>query len=164
VDELIKKLVHEEVTKQMHALSKSVDEVQKQNDGQSKLLAMQVARIDTVDRWTKKLWSNGSGGPPGYLEIARKEDKERLERQERLADKRFEELAEMIGKLEADRLRKEAVDKAEAEKLADTQKTHRWTRAHLILVIAGSFGGTWFLHLILPLVKALVDHAVQALK
>lgn len=173
MDELIQKLVHEEVTRQMHALSKNVEEVQKQNEGQSKLLAMQVVRLDKVDHWTKKLWSNGSGGPPGYLEIARDEDKDRMDRQECLADERFEKVFKSIDELKADRLREEgkntlirqlAIEKADAERLADSKKTHRWTRAHLMIVIAGSFGGTWFLHLVLPLVKAIVDHLIKAMQ
>lgn len=33
-----------------------------------------------INRWKTSLWSNGSGGPPGYLEMARKEDDERYQR------------------------------------------------------------------------------------
>jgi hypothetical protein len=37
-------------------------------------------KVDKLDRTLRSLYSNGSGGPPGYLETARKEDDERYER------------------------------------------------------------------------------------
>ena len=36
--------------------------------------------LTKLDRTVRSLYSNGSGGPPGYLETARKEDDERYER------------------------------------------------------------------------------------
>lgn len=36
--------------------------------------------IEKMDRWRVSLWSNGSGGPPGYLEVARAEDEKRYAR------------------------------------------------------------------------------------
>lgn len=34
-------------------------------------------RLTKTENWQHKLWSNGSNGPPGYLETARDEDKQR---------------------------------------------------------------------------------------
>lgn len=33
---------------------------------------------ESIGRWKLALWSNGSGGPPGYLEVARAQDEERF--------------------------------------------------------------------------------------
>lgn len=49
-------------------------------DEVAKQLSPLSRKIESIDRWKLSLWSNGSGGPPGYLEQARKEDDERYER------------------------------------------------------------------------------------
>lgn len=43
---------------------------------ESKMLPL-TQKVDKIDRRLLGLWSNGSGGPPGYLETARDEDKRR---------------------------------------------------------------------------------------
>ena len=48
-----------------------VEEVQRQ-------IAPVAATVARMDRTLRSLYSNGSGGPPGYLETARAEDKARI--------------------------------------------------------------------------------------
>lgn len=57
-----------------------VAEVVRQLAPHRKLQEAIQTKVDAIDRWKLSLWSNGTGGPPGYLEIARKEDNSRYER------------------------------------------------------------------------------------
>ncbi len=43
-------------------------------------------RLGALERLMRSLYSNGSGGPPGYLEMARAEDKERFAKLFEMAD------------------------------------------------------------------------------
>lgn len=48
-----------------------------------------------IAKWKLALWSNGSGGPPGYLEISRAQDTQRYEE----LKKAHEDLGEKIDEL-----------------------------------------------------------------
>lgn len=54
-------------------------------------LVLMDRRIGEVKSHALKLWSNGSGGPPGYLEVARLDDDERygalMKNQEKMDEK-----------------------------------------------------------------------------
>lgn len=52
----------EEVERQLKPFRDSLDKNTRETEG--------------ISRWKLALWSNGSGGPPGYLEIARAQDKD----------------------------------------------------------------------------------------
>jgi hypothetical protein len=159
--EELKKCVADEVKRQMGPLNKSVEEVKNQNAQQSNLLAMQVRKIDDIGSRLRGLWGNGTG-PPGYLERARQEDKEwKAEMFQEVNDLRAERLREQ-GKTQ---LRREMEENCrETERLEDSHKTHVWTRAHLILLVAASFAGTWLLSLIRPILHVLVDSIVKAMQ
>jgi hypothetical protein len=162
-----------EVKKQMEPLIKGMEEIKRQNaeqtrllsehatgdqlriegiaeqtTGLTKLLGDHAKVVDQFDHWRRALWGNGTG-PPGFLEVARAEDKQK-----------YSDLLKAVTGLQADRyreqgktdLRKEqAEDHLKAEGLSDTKKTNKLQRAHIWLAIATVFAGTWILDLIKPL-------------
>lgn len=150
-DEIQRKWIAEEVKKQMGPLNKSVEDVKGQNAQQSNLLTMQVQRIEKVDRWTKQLWSNGSGGPPGYLEIARAED-----------EKRYDDLFKLVSELRADAFREEGKKELIGEQ--EEEKDRRLGRWKTYAYIAASFGGAWFWTLVRPLVHAVIEYLAKAVR
>src|ERR1700735_4039644 len=85
------------------------DEVKRQVEPQTKLIAMAVARLERMESWSKKLWGNGTG-PPGYLENARAEDKEWKD-----------EMQSTISRLQADAIREEG----KAELRRELEQTRR---------------------------------------
>lgn len=50
-------------------------EVEKQLKPFKEELALNTGKTIKLEKWQLGMWSNGSGGPPGYLEIAREQDK-----------------------------------------------------------------------------------------
>lgn len=74
-----------------------------------------VSTVDKQGRLLYSLYSNGSGGPPGYLEMARAED-----------NKRFGELLEMMEDLK--RQTKKASDFITAHGAQETQRERDRTR------------------------------------
>lgn len=65
-DEEVRRMVTVEVARQLSPLRKAQDLIK--------------SRVESIDRWKLSLWSDGTGGPPGFLETARAEDDKRYER------------------------------------------------------------------------------------
>jgi hypothetical protein len=53
-------------------------EIERQLEPFKRSLDANTKATEAIGRWKLALWSNGSGGPPGYLEIAREQDKEQF--------------------------------------------------------------------------------------
>lgn len=73
-------------------------EVEKQITPFRELLAINTRMTEAINRWKLSLWSNGSGGPPGYLEIARDEDKVREDKRDRQTNAIMSEIREIRDK------------------------------------------------------------------
>jgi hypothetical protein len=142
--------IAEEVKRQMATFNKSVEEVKTQNSQQSNLLAMQVRKIDDIGSRLKGLWGNGTG-PPGYLENARKEDKEWKT-----------EMFSVVSELRADVFREEG--KKELRDEQEEEKDRRLGRWKTYAYIAASLGGAWFWTLMRPLFHSIVGYLVKALQ
>lgn len=91
-------------------------------------LAPIVKEQEKTRQWRLGLWSNGSGGPPGYLETARAEDKEHFTE----IFKTLKELKdansahELVAAVVADRHQRR-------QKWFDFAKAHGWKIATVIL-------------------------------
>lgn len=139
---------------------KSVLEVKRQNEHQSRILEGQAKMLAGFDAWRRGLWGNGSG-VPGFLEVARGEDKAK-----------FSELLSVVTGMREKILREEGKDQLRQEieenrvrnaQVADEKLTNRLTRAHAwlaIAVVVFSAAGAWVLTLIRPLLKVLIHHLV----
>jgi hypothetical protein len=75
-----------------------MDEVASQLKPFRELLDMNTRMTESINRWKLSLWSNGSGGPPGYLEIAREEDKIREEKRDHQTSEIMMEMKELRDK------------------------------------------------------------------
>lgn len=130
--------------------------------------------LEKLDRWRNSLWSNGSGGPPGYLEVARAEDKTR-----------FADLARRMGEIEdhkdvvnefmteirtvrAERQKQEIAAKAAEEKRDLDRKALRekllkigWKVAVVALGLLGSLA-TWAYREAAPVVRVLWEEYLRA--
>lgn len=119
-----------EVKRQMEPLIRTMEEIKRQNTEQTNILNEHVEVVDKFDSWRRALWGNGTG-PPGYLEIARAEDKGK-----------FDRLFTLVGGLQADGFREEG--KEELRKEQEENKTTRLTRRHLwigiVCALAGAVG------------------------
>lgn len=145
-------MIANEIAKQMHPLNQAVADVKAQNDQQNAVMAQLVEWRRKSEQWCVKLWSNGSGGPPGYLEVAREED-----------NRRYRRLFEEISELKAESLREEGKEdlrremeqtRIDLEKLADVKKTGRWTRFHKAVLIATTLGGAFSSYVFHPALHA----------
>ena len=89
--------------------------------------------VERLDRTLRSLYSNGSGGPPGYLELARAEDKrtfsELFEKVEGIRP-----IEDFITRHEAYDKQREADRKAHAEALAEkVEKSERKFKRYIAL-------------------------------
>jgi hypothetical protein len=139
----IKEMIMEEVSKQLQARIEPIK-----------------AMLESLNRWKLSLWSNGSGGPPGYLEMARDED-----------DKRYEDLQSQQRSMVADVkttteyiiLLKEREDRKEKRSEAVRQF---WSRigwkigAGVGTLLLGA--GIWLYHEITPIAKILWEDYLNA--
>lgn len=154
--------IQSEVAKLMEPIQRTVTEVKEQNIAQSIIITANVAKLDKIaetnlvaERWRRSLWGNGSGGPPGFLEAARAEDKAKLD-----------QLFAMVGDLRAQALREEGKtdlrreqqeNLMELEAASDTRRTNKLNRAHLWIGIVATMFGAWLLTLIRPVAHMIVD-------
>jgi hypothetical protein len=150
VTEESRRFICDEVSRQVQPLSSAVAEVKKQNGEQSTIIAMQVRKIDEISTRLRALYGNGTG-PPGFLEIARKEDKDKIDR-----------LFDMVDELTAERFRKEG--EAELLKQLEAKKGKRVRDLQNWLKIIAVPAGAWGLALLHPVLKMIVDHFASALK
>jgi hypothetical protein len=142
--------ISQEVTRQIQPIGSAVLEVKKQNAEQSTIIAMQVRKIEEIGNRLRALYGNGTG-PPGYLEVARKEDKEKIDR-----------LFSMVDDLTAEKLRSEGA--AAALREIDAKKSRRlmvWQRWATGLGIPA---GAWLFTLFRPLLHALIVHLAKSIQ
>lgn len=137
-----------EVKKQVTPLIEELAEVKRQNSQQSSALTLHGKQVEKLDRWSKQLWSNGSGGPPGYLEVARKQD-----------DERYEKLFDSISKLKAEGFRQEGRDELLEDQ--DVEKDKKLVRLKNYALVASSFGGAW---LFKPVFHSFIAYIVKQLQ
>jgi len=150
----VKKWIADEVKRQITPLNKSVEDVKRQNGEQTR-------KIDDIGIRLRGLWGNGSG-PPGYLETARKEDKEWKDEMFAVVDGLRADKLRAEGKEE---LRKQQEDECrEQEQSDDAKKTNRLARFHYWWVIGLSLAGTWVLHVVQPVLHALMDMLAKAMR
>lgn len=102
-----------------------------------------VSTVEAQGRTLRSLYANGSGGPPGYLEMARAEDKEAQSRISRKLDKvaeRMEFVEDFITKHNAREDQRDQDRKVEAanvaEKLEQAEKRSNKRIALLGLILA----------------------------
>jgi hypothetical protein len=124
--------------------------VKRQNGEQSTIIAMQVRKIEEIAARLRALYGNGTG-PPGFLEIARKEDKEKIDR-----------LFNMVDELSAERFRKEG--EADLLKELEAKKDKRLRNLQKWFSIIAVPAGAWGLALIRPVIKVLLEHFAAAIK
>lgn len=75
-----------------------MEEVQTQLKPFKEALDINTRMTEAINRWKLSLWSNGSGGPPGYLEVAREEDKNREDKRDRQTKEILNEIKELHDK------------------------------------------------------------------
>lgn len=59
-----------------------------------------VEKVDKQGNILRSLYANGSGGPPGYLEMARAEDKKVQEEDRRVQDKLLRKIDEVVQRVD----------------------------------------------------------------
>lgn len=112
--------------------------------------------LASVTATLRSLYSNGSEGPPGYLEMLRKEDDERygrLTEASREQAKDIKEIKEVIL-LQKDREERKSIFTKKALKIG-------WKVVAVILAGLGSLIG-WGVHQTVPIVKILIDDYIKA--
>lgn len=157
----IKGWIVNEIHTQLSPMADAVADVKRQNNIQTIILDRQVERLSDIDVWRRALWGNGIG-PPGYLEIARAEDKAK-----------YDKLLEAVNDLKAGELREEGkeelkreieVNRIDIAELTESRKTHRLARIHFWIAILASFAGAWTLTLLRPILKALVSYLLRVIQ
>jgi len=115
-----------------------------------------AATVSRLDKTVRSLYSNGSGGPPGFLETARKED-----------DERYDRLFTAVKVLTEDQ--KEAnrfivLASAEQDRKAKFRKMLMTIGWKVGAVIASAMIGlaTWAYHEVAPVAKVLWEEYVKA--
>src|ERR1700722_19650937 len=109
-------------------------EVQAQLKPFKDALDLNTRMTEAINRWKLSLWSNGSGGPPGYLERAREENKRRndlVDRQHELLIKRVDILSNQI--IQEDGVQK-GIDKADSR---HSQSVAMWVGIGGIIIAFG---------------------------
>lgn len=112
--------------------------------------------LESIDRWKASLWSNGSGGPPGYLEVARKED-----------DERYDRLFKSIEDLGVHKSTVETFLTLFKEREEQREKVRKFW-LHASWKIAGVIGGgilslcLWLVHASAPVVKILWEDYLRS--
>jgi hypothetical protein len=118
-------MIKAEVQTQLNPVLQQVTDVKKETEAQSKLL-------QASDEWRKKLWGNGSG-TKGFLDLAREEDKRRLDAMQAGFDK-------MQTSIDVERAKRDAV--AEALATVSAARETRFTHVTAVLtIVATLFGG-----------------------
>ena len=101
--------------------------------------------VESQGRTLRSLYSNGSGGPPGYLENARREDNERYDRLFRKIENllmRADNVDDFILKMETVREQREKTDKQKAEEIknaleiANEKVNQRIGKQNLLIAVA----------------------------
>ena len=112
--------------------------------------------LDRATSTLRTLYSNGSGGPPGYLEVAREEDDERYNRLEKASLSQAEDIKVIKETLLLTKDR-------EARRAEMTKKVWKigWKiGAALLAGLASLIGWGW--HQTAPVIKILIDDYMKA--
>lgn len=152
ISEDLKEWMMAEIHRQLAPMAEAVADVKRQNNTQTVILDKQASKLSDIDVWRRALWGNGSG-QPGYLEIARAEDKAK-----------YNHLLEVVRDLKSDDLRQEGKEqllreleekRLKIEELEQSRKTHKLTRFHLWIGIAATLFGASLLTMIHPILHFL---------
>lgn len=65
----------DEIKRQLHPVFRTIEKTEESVEELRQALNKNSQATESIGRWKLGLWSNGSGGPPGYLEVAREQDK-----------------------------------------------------------------------------------------
>ena len=112
--------------------------------------------VDRLDRTVRSLYSNGSGGPPGYLETARAEDKEKHKALMDVVAEHGDQLATIADFVKTHNER----DKENEERQKKREERWRfwgpkiWQLVGALGVMASTLAG-WTYHEVAPVVKVL---------
>jgi hypothetical protein len=111
-----------------------------------------IAELSGVKSTLRSLYSNGSGGPPGYLETARAEDKARFDQLFRMREAELDQMRAIEDALLVQKTKKEQEDldsakdaKALADKVDSSEKrfNRRITILGIILTVLTILLGLW---------------------
>lgn len=132
---LIKQLVSEEVRRQMDTLI-------------PREITPMRTTLDRLDRTVRSFYSNGSGGPPGALEIWRKEDQEtfaELKESAKVSAANNDTFLKFISRY----------DEREARKKQLRQFLIKWGWKAAVAIAGGVFWlGSWTFHQVYPVIHA----------
>lgn len=133
----------EEVLRQMQPLKEAVADLKRQNDTQSAMLDKVADSLRKAQDWCTKFWSNGSGGPLGWMENRVAMD-----------DARYTVLASDVAEIKADSLREDGKKALRVE---------MWTKIRRVAMFAVGLGGTggYFLH---PMLHSIAQWLEQVTK
>ena len=94
-----------------------MQEITRQLDPFKRELSDQSKSLKDISHWKHALWSNGSGGPPGWLELFAQETRDGLK-----------QIRDIITKLSAEETRREGVREGEESIKMDRRKTDEGKR------------------------------------
>lgn len=131
-NEEIRLLIEREVDRKMDPVLKSMGELKT-------LFTIVSKKLDSFNHWKLSLWSNGSGGPPGYLERARADD-----------DKRYGDLLQAVTELKRKDIQEETTEKVINDLKEEKRKNvkARLDKFSVLITLLGSGAGAFLLHLI----------------
>lgn len=142
----IQRMVDNAVRKEIAPIQLTINQVKTETTAQTE-------KIVGIDSRLKSLWGNGSG-TPGFLDRARAEDKQRLDRIEAQGDRmegQNKELRESVDSLRSRVATDDAVKNAVTNAITETTKK-REKRTKLIIEILTVFalagGINWITHLL----------------
>lgn len=140
-----------EVKKQVTPLIEELAEVKRQNASQSSALTLQGKDISGLKTWNLQFWSNGSGGPKGFIE-------RRIEQE----DERYEKLLEGLNDFKAEKFRQEGRTRLLLDQEVVVDK--RLGRLKTYAGIAAVFGGSWIISLVRPILHAVALYVAAQIK
>jgi hypothetical protein len=112
--------------------------------------------VDRLDRTVRSLYSNGSGGPPGYLETARAEDEEWKKELKKVVEAHGEQLTVVADFVKTHNER----DKENEERQKKREERWKfwgpkiWQLAGALGIMVSSLAG-WTYHEVAPVVRVL---------
>ena len=150
------KTIADEVSRQLAGVNRSIWEVQKLNEEQTRRLGIFDERQAKIEAWLLALWGNGSGRL-GYLDKVFADQSERLMEHRNHLEAQYKEIFLAVTELQKNVLREEGketlrveIQKLDAEKLAalatasaaaDMRRTNRWSRWQTWIAIGLAVGG-----------------------
>jgi hypothetical protein len=142
-------MVKAEVKNQLAPVLTEVSAVKAQNEAQFRTLGDTQSKVKSIDDWKDKLWGNGLG-KDGFLDKARKEDKEQLIKIQAGFDNMQNHLdvEKVVTARVAEALAKETAKQAQVVADVATKRDRKFNRTIAVLsVFAALFGGGLLVYL-----------------